>query len=154
MTAPAPWERIFEVLFVASVLLVPPAVGELYPFSLPSMFSRAPRQLARYTARSESGERIPLRKLHLHVVEWHDPPARGPGGHGFGRTRPPSAPRLGEVATLDELRRAVRWSLHRDKSLPDRVWIRQRVDARGPDGNLETILDRELWVSRGEAADP
>jgi len=149
MSAPARWEGYFVLGFAFLVLALPPAVGELYPFSLPSMFSRAPRQLARYTARSQTGEPIPLRKLHLHVVEWHDPPADGLGGRGYGRTRPPSAHRLGEVATLEELRRAVIWSLYEDPTLPERVWIRQRVDARGEDGSLETILDRELWISRG-----
>ena len=152
MTPSRRWERAFVLGYVALVLAVPPAVGELYPFSLPSMFSRAPRRLARYTARSETGASIPLRKLHLHVVEWHDPPARGPGGDGYGRRRPPSAHQLGEVASLDELRRVVRWSLRNDASLPDRVWIRQRVDTRGPHGGVETVLDRALWI--GRTSDP
>lgn len=147
---PAPWERRFVAVFVALVVVVPPLVGELYPFSLPSMFSRAPRQLAHYSAHGPDGEAIDLERLHLHVPEWHDPPTRGPGGVGYGRRRPPSAHVLGEVASPENIVRAVRWSLRRDPSLPERVRVRQRVEARGPGGGVEVIADRSWWITRGD----
>jgi hypothetical protein len=145
-----PWERRFVALFAALVVAVPPLVGELYPFSLPSMFSRAPRRLAHYSARGPDGARISLRRLHLHVVEWHDPPARGLGGVGYGRRRPPSAHVLGEIADLEAITRAVRWSLRRDPSLPSRVEVRQRVEARADHGGVEVVADHRWWVTREE----
>ena len=142
-----PWERHFVAIFAALVVLGP-LVGELYPFSPPSMFSRAPSRLARYSAHDEEGAAIELERLHLHVIEWHDPPARGIGGIGYGRTRPPSAHVLGEVADQETIRRAVRWSLRRDPSLPARVLVRQRVEARGATGAIVVVADRSWWIDR------
>lgn len=147
-TTIALWERWFVALFCSLLVCVPSTVGELYPFSLPSMFSRAPRVLAKYSVRGPDGASIPLIKVHLHVQEWHDPPARGIGGVGYGRRRPPTAHQLGEVASREEITRAVRWSLAHDPSLPHRVLVRQQVHARGPDGAIITMSDQRWWVDR------
>ncbi len=112
------------------------------------MFSQAPRVLAKYSVSGPGGERIPLRKVHLHVPEWHDPPAHGIGGDGYGRHRPPSAHQLGEVASVGEISRAVRWSLRHDPSLPERVLVRQQVHTQGSDGAVTRVMDRSWWVDR------
>ncbi|MGB1013989.1 MAG: hypothetical protein ACPG4T_07640 [Nannocystaceae bacterium] len=147
-TTIASWERWFVGLFCCLVVCVPINVGELYPFSLPSMFSRAPRVLAKYRVRGPDGAKIPLIKVHLHVQEWHDPPARGIGGTGYGRRRPPSAHQLGEVASREDITRAVRWSLAHDDSLPHRVLVHQQVHGRGPDGAVITVSEQRWWIER------
>lgn len=149
--AGARWERRFVAIFVLALVAVPPIVRELYPFSLPSMFSRAPRRLARYDATDLDGRTIALERLHLHVPEWHDPPVQTFGRDGYGRRRPPSAHVLGEVASRQDVERAVRWSLRRDPSLPAVVLVRQRVMARGADGALELQSDRTWRIAREDA---
>lgn len=148
--AAAPWERRFIAVFVALLVLVPPVVRELYPFSLPSMFAWAIDRLARYDASDERGRAITLERLHLHVPEWHDPPVRALGRAGYGRRRPPSAQVLGEVATAAEIERAVRWSQRRDPGLPDVVLVRQRVMARGDDGALTQVSELRLRIDRAD----
>lgn len=147
----ATWERRFVAIVVLALIAVPPIVRELYPFSLPSMFSRSIERLAVYEATDLDGTTIALERLHLHVPEWHDPPVRTLGRDGYGRRRPPSAHVLGEVASQDEVARAVRWSLRRDPSLPASVRVRQRVMARGADGALEWQSDRTWQIAREEA---
>lgn len=148
--AGAPWERRFVAVFVALLVLVPPVVRELYPFSLPSMFSRAIDRLARYDASDERGVAIALERLHLHVPEWHDPPVQTLGRAGYGRRRPASAHVLGEVATAEQIERVVRWSQRRDRGLPDVVLVRQRVMARGGDGALVQMSELHLRIARAE----
>ena len=148
--AVAPWERRFLAAFVALLVLVPPVVRELYPFSLPSMFSRAIDRLARYDASDERGVAIALERLHLHVPEWHDPPVRALGRAGYGRQRPPSEHVLGEVATAAEIERAVRGAQRRDPRLPDVVLVHQRVMARGVDGALAQMSELHLRIARAE----
>lgn len=147
----ATWERRFVALFVLALVVVPPIVRELYPFSLPSMFSRAIVRLARYDATDRDGRPISLERLHLHVPEWHDPPVRTFGRDGYGRRRPPSAHVLGEVASRQEIERAVRWSLRSDRTLPAVVLVRQRVMARGASGALEQRSDHTWRIAREEA---
>lgn len=145
-----PWERRFVAAFALALIAVPPVVRELYPFSLPSMFSRAIDRLARYDATDARGAPIALERLHLHVPEWHDPPVRSLGRDGYGRRRPPSAHVLGEVASEAEVVRVVRWSQRRDPTLPDVVLVRQRVMVRGADGALELAADRRWRIDRAD----
>jgi hypothetical protein len=144
----ARWERRFVATFALALVVVPPIVRELYPFSLPSMFSRAIVRLARYDATDLDGNPIALERLHLHVPEWHDPPVRTLGRDGYGRRRPPSAHVLGEVASRQEVERAVRWSLRADPGLPAVVLVRQRVMARGADGALASQSDQTWRIAR------
>lgn len=118
MKAGARRERRFVLALVAMLLLVPPIVRELYPLSLPSMFSRAIVRLAVYEARDPRGAPAPLEPLRLHVPEWHDPPVRTLGRDGYGRRKPTSVQVLGEVASAAEVQRVVRWALRHDPSLP------------------------------------
>lgn len=144
----ARWERRFVATFALALIAVPPIVRELYPFSLPSMFSRAIVRLARYDATDLAGKPIALERLHLHVPEWHDPPVHTFGRDGYGRRRPPSAHMLGEVASQQDVERAVRWSLRHDPSLPAVVFVRQRVMARGADGALALQSDHTWRIAR------
>jgi hypothetical protein len=145
----AGWERWFVAGLASLLLVVPPIVRELYPFSLPSMFSRAIVRLAHYEARDPRGAPVPLERLRLHVPEWHDPPVQTLGRDGYGRRRPASAHVLGEVASAAEVQRAVRWALRRDPTLPAAVTVTQTVMGRGDDGAL-TVLSRAEWTIRRE----
>ncbi|PCC71785.1 hypothetical protein SAMN02745121_03137 [Nannocystis exedens] len=141
----ARWERWFVLSVAGLLLVVPPIVRELYPFSLPSMFSRAIDRLAVYKARDPRGAPVPLERLRLHVPEWHDPPVRTLGRAGYGRRKPASAHVLGEVASAAEVERAVRWALRRDPSLPPAVTVTQTVLGRGEHGAL-AVLSRAEWT--------
>lgn len=141
----ARWERWFVAGLASLLLVVPPIVRELYPFSLPSMFSRAIDRLAHYEARDPRGAPVSLERLRLHVPEWHDPPVRTLGRDGYGRRRPTSAHVLGEVASAAEVQRAVRWALRHDETLPAAVTVTQTVMGRGEDGAL-AVLSRAAWT--------
>lgn len=132
----------------ALLLVVPPIVRELYPLSLPSMFSRAIARLAVYEVRDPRGAPVSLEKVHLHVAEWHDPPVRTLGRDGFGRRKPASVHVPVAVASAEEIERAVRWSLRRDGSLPEAVAVRQRVIGRGPEGGLLVLSDARWTIGR------
>lgn len=146
--AGASWERWFVAGFASLLMVVPPIVRELYPFSLPSMFSRTIDRLAVYEARDPRGAPVSLERLRLHVPEWHDPPVRTLGRDGYGRRRPASAHVLGEVASAAEVQRAVRWALQHDAALPAAVTVRQRVMGRGADGALAELATAEWTITR------
>lgn len=149
------WEKPVIYGFGVLMLAVPPVVRELYPFSLPSMFSAAPRQLAQYSVTDAEGRSIDPWRVNLHVQEWHDPPVTALGRHGYGRPVKPSFHFIGDVASADKVAEAVRKGWADDAGLPDTLVVRQQVMARGPDGAVAPVADHTWKLSRStEEASP
>ena len=138
----AAWERWLGASGAALLLVVPPIVRELYPFSLPSMFWRRIARLAVYEVRDPRGAPVSLEKVHLHVAGWHDRPV------GFGRGEPASVHAPGAVASAEEIEGAVRWSLRGEGSLPAAVTVGQRAVGRGPEGGLLALSDPRGTIGR------
>lgn len=147
-TMKRPWEPLFLAATGFALILVPLSVKELYPFSLPTMFSAAPKQLARYTVSTPEGDRIRLDRVSLHVQEWHDPPVRTWGRKGYGRARAPSVHVLGEVATEAQIEAAIRRAWIADPTLPPRLQVRQEVFSRSTHGSIERSSVRTWRWSR------
>ena len=136
------------VVLVISLLTIPFAVKELYPFSLPTMFSVAPRQLARYTIRDREGREVDSYQVSLYVPEWHDPPVRTLGRQGYGRRMKPSVHVIGDVASAQVIEDAVRHAWSENPDLPDTLVVRQEVFTRGELGSIRQVADNEWTWSR------
>lgn len=144
-----PWEPAAVFVMELALLVVPLVVKELYPFSLCTMFSVAPRQVARYTITDADGRHIEPERVSLHIISWHDPPVRTLGrSNGYGRLRKASAHIFGEIASAEVVETAVRQAWRTDATLPDPLVVRQEVFAWGTQGTIECIADRSWRWSR------
>lgn len=144
------WEPVVLWGLAVLLLVVPPVVRELYPFSLPTMFSSAPRQVAFYIVSDPQGQNIDLERVSLHWPELHDPPVRTLGRHGFGRRDKPTIQVTGQVASVEEVEAAVRAGWAEDPSLPDMLEVRQEVYGKGERGALRMLAAHQWRWSRRE----
>lgn len=110
VTDSRPGEPVVLAAFLLAVSLVSLTVGDLYPFTDPSLFSDAPRLYCRYRVIDrDSGEELPAAWFGLHRNYY------GLDGYSDARSEPhrgarlaaPTLDRFGRVAAAKEVRGAV-----------------------------------------------
>lgn len=142
------WEPRFLWIAIICLTVIPLVVKELYPFSLPTMFSVTPRKLALYNVQDAGGKEIDPSRVYLHVQEWHDPYVRTLGRKGFGRRNGNSIIEIGKIASQEEVENAVRTAWEFDPELPSPLFVVQAVFERGSEGKIICVAEQRWQWSR------
>ena len=130
------------------MILVPPFVRELYPFSSGTMFAFAPSSVALFDVHGPEMEWLDARDFGLRLEYYFDPPVRTLGRDGFGRRGPVTINRFDSVPTECEVRERVQLSL---KSFPDlrHVVVSRVVHGFEGSGPVQ-VMANDQWIIENE----
>lgn len=139
-------ELLLVGAFLALNIIIPLAIGELYPFSHAPMFADAPRRYCEYSVTGPNGETLRLVDFGLHRRYNGNPPV------GTGFLHPQTIDEFGTVPTMSEVEE---WVAKRLAERPEPfVVVRRQVIAPQDDGGIGPVaeLDRTIRVTNPKAA--
>ena len=91
-------QKLFVVVFVLANLILPFAIGELFPFTTAPMFRDQPRSYCEFAVFSPAGQALPLETFGLQRN--YD---GNPVGYGSGRLPGDSLDRFGDDQQLEQI---------------------------------------------------
>ncbi len=131
-------ELIAVGLFCAANVVIPLALGEMYPFSSAPMFYDAPQCFCDYQVRAPDGQTLKLTEFGLQRNYWGNPPDRG-----MGIQAPPTIDQFGCVACeADVCGQLHRWL----KDHPEVAYLEVTQEVIGPvDAWRIGPMERHTW---------
>ena len=137
-------QKLFVVAFVLASLILPFAVGEIFPVTTAPMFRDQPGKYCDFAVFAPDGTALPLETLGLQ--RYYD---GNPVGYGSGRLPAETLDRFGDdgqVASVVPTRAELReWVSGRMTSL-EYPYLRVQVRVWGPVGSAIGLLDESFEV--------